>query len=114
MLFGTDTTLQVPRAFFSSQANPTGTSLADILSQPQSTTSRTPSAFTGTSFSLKPGESKTISLVYGDRSRGPSNATHPVPTLPASYGTPLTVTVGTPLTTGPHFALALVCVRPRP
>ena len=61
MLFGTDTTLSVPRTFFSSKANAKGASLKDILGTPQSTTSRTPSAFTAAAFTLKPGESKTVS-----------------------------------------------------
>ena len=65
LLFGTDTTLTVPRRFFSSASSPDGESLANILKTPQSTTSRTPSAFAAASLKLQPGESKTISVVYG-------------------------------------------------
>jgi len=65
LLFGTDTSLSIPRKFFSSQDTPGGTSLADILEQPQSITSRTPSAFAAATLKLKPGESKTIALIIG-------------------------------------------------
>ena len=65
LVFGTDTTLTVPRRFFSSAAHPKGTPLAELLESPQSTTSRTPSAFAGAAFRLAPGESKTLSIVYG-------------------------------------------------
>ncbi|KAL1526064.1 hypothetical protein AB1Y20_020885 [Prymnesium parvum] len=65
LLFGTDTTLAVPRRFFSSAKRPGGAPLAELLKAPQSTTSRTPSAFAAATISLKPGESKTISIVYG-------------------------------------------------
>jgi hypothetical protein len=65
LLFGTDTTLSVPRAFFASAAAPAGASLSQILAQGQSTTSRTPSAFAAAKLSLQPGESKTIALVIG-------------------------------------------------
>ena len=65
MLFGTDTTLSVPRKFFASAESPDGASLADLLKEQQSTTSRTPSAFAAAKLTLKPGESKTIAIVYG-------------------------------------------------
>jgi hypothetical protein len=65
LLFGTDTTLSVPRSFFSNSHSPGGASLAEVLKKPQSTSSRTPSAFAAVSLKLKPGESKTLSVVYG-------------------------------------------------
>ena len=65
LIFGTDTTLAVPRRFFSSSQQPGGTPLADLLASPQSTTSRTPSAFAAASLRLGAGESKTFSVVYG-------------------------------------------------
>jgi len=65
LVFGSDTTLSVPRRFFGSASNSKGASVSDILKQPQSTTSRTPSAMAATSFSLAPGESKTMSIIYG-------------------------------------------------
>lgn len=65
VIFGTDTTLTVPRKFFANATSPKGTPLSELLKQPQSTTSRTPSAFAAVSLSLKPGESKTLSVVYG-------------------------------------------------
>ena len=61
MIFGTDTTLAVPRHFFSSSKSPKGTPLAELLKSTQATTSKTPSAFAATSFTLQPGQSKTIS-----------------------------------------------------
>jgi hypothetical protein len=68
LIFGTDTTLTVPRNFFSSKKKPAGASLAEIVASPQSTNSRTPSALTATKLSLKPGESKSIAIVYGHAS----------------------------------------------
>jgi hypothetical protein len=65
LIFGTDTTMTVPRRFFPSAANEKGASLDELLKAPQSTTSRTPSAFAATTLKLKPGESKTIAIVYG-------------------------------------------------
>jgi len=65
MIFGTDTTLSVPRNFFSSKKRAGGAPLAELLSQKQSTTSKTPSAFATASLQLAPGESKTLSIVYG-------------------------------------------------
>lgn len=65
VVFGTDTTLAVPRRFFANATDPNGASIAELLKEPQSTTSRTPSAFAAVSLSLKPGESKTLSIVYG-------------------------------------------------
>jgi len=65
LLFGTDTSLAVPRKFFSSQETPGGVSLADIIASPQSVTSRTPSAFAAATLKLKPGESKTIAIIIG-------------------------------------------------
>ncbi|KAL3927844.1 MAG: hypothetical protein SGPRY_002646 [Prymnesium sp.] len=65
LLFGTDTTLSVPRKFFSSSEKQGGASVDDIIASPQSTTSRTPAAFTAAKISLRPGESKTLNLVYG-------------------------------------------------
>lgn len=57
-IFGLDTTLTVPSLFFRG-------SLKDVLEAEQSTTSRTPSGFTGTAFKLEPNASRTISIVYG-------------------------------------------------
>mmetsp|Transcript_56284 Transcript_56284/g.93077 ORF Transcript_56284/g.93077 Transcript_56284/m.93077 type:complete len:1196 (-) Transcript_56284:326-3913(-) len=65
LLFGTDTTLTVPRRFFSNSKNPQGSSLDELLQAQQSTTSRTPSAFAAASLKLQPSESKTIAIVYG-------------------------------------------------
>ena len=65
LLFGTDTTLTVPRKFFASSESSTGASVADVIASPQSTTSRTPSAFAAASFKIPAGASKTISIVYG-------------------------------------------------
>uniref|UniRef100_A0A7S0PZ02 Cellobiose phosphorylase n=1 Tax=Coccolithus braarudii TaxID=221442 RepID=A0A7S0PZ02_9EUKA len=65
LLFGTDTSLTVPRNFFSSANSPNGATLDELRKAPQSTTSRTPSAFATAAISLKPGESKTLSIVYG-------------------------------------------------
>jgi hypothetical protein len=57
-IFGLDTTLQVPGKFFAS-------SLEHVLATPQSTTSRTPSAFAGAAFSIAPGASASVSIIYG-------------------------------------------------
>jgi hypothetical protein len=65
LVFGTDTTLAVPRRFFSNSNQPAGSSIAELTSAPQSITSRTPAAFAAATLKLKPGESKTINLVYG-------------------------------------------------
>ena len=65
VVFGTDTTLTVPRKFFSNAAKPDGASLEEVLKAPQSTTSRTPSAFAAASIALTPGESKTLTILYG-------------------------------------------------
>lgn len=59
-LFGLDTTLTHPALFFGD-----GRSLSDVLAAPQSTTSRTPSAFAAASLSLAPNASASVSLVYG-------------------------------------------------
>jgi hypothetical protein len=57
-IFGLDTTLTVPGKFFAN-------GLQHVLDTPQSTTSRTPGAFAGTSMKLAPGESATVSVVIG-------------------------------------------------
>jgi hypothetical protein len=65
LLFGTDTTLAVPRAFFSSAETPGGIGIDALAQEEQSTTSRTPAAFSATTLKLKPGESKTVALILG-------------------------------------------------
>jgi len=64
-VFGTDTTLAVPRNFFSNATHPNGAPLSELLKSPQSTTSRTPSAFAAASLRLEPGEAKTLTVVFG-------------------------------------------------
>mmetsp|Transcript_739 Transcript_739/g.1564 ORF Transcript_739/g.1564 Transcript_739/m.1564 type:complete len:927 (-) Transcript_739:373-3153(-) len=65
LIFGTDTTLSVPRAFFGSKETPEGRTVADLRELSQSTTSRTPSAFAASAFTLKPGEQRTMTMVIG-------------------------------------------------
>ena len=58
VVYGYDTTLTNPSAFFSS-------SFKDVLESSQGTSSRTPCAFTGASLTIPPLGSVTISAVYG-------------------------------------------------
>ena len=61
VVYGTDTTLTNPTEFFSSDAAP----LAEFVKQPQGTTSRTPCSFAGATASLAPGQSITVTSIYG-------------------------------------------------
>jgi len=61
VVFDTDTTLTDPRGFFSKSAP----GVADLVSQPQGTTSRTPCAFAGAKISVPAAGSVTITTIYG-------------------------------------------------
>jgi hypothetical protein len=60
VVFGQDTSLLYPSSFFS-----TDRSANDLATGPQGTTSRTPCAFAATSVTIPPGESITLTSVYG-------------------------------------------------
>jgi hypothetical protein len=60
VVFNADTSLVKPSNFFNDKSK-----FKDFMKTPQGTTSRTPCAYAGTSFTLPPGKSLTVTSVYG-------------------------------------------------